>query len=181
MVRALQLLHCQLAAQEVLGGGGSGHQCALSPDHVRNACLVRNGSQLEAGSVVLRSSGCLGVLPALLAAPSFCGPPGQHVETTHVDLLWGHATESRAYLLRIQNDPEHAARVEEVRDAIGLTESIAQRLRLDAALVLRVAGVELTIAQFTAIASLLSTGAAFAALKYVDWPRLLQRMTIFGA
>ncbi|CAE7746887.1 unnamed protein product [Symbiodinium sp. CCMP2592] len=96
-----------------------------------------------------------------------------------VDLLWGHATESRAYLLCIQGKPEQASRVEELRDAIGLTESIAQRLRLDAALVLRIAGVELTVAQFTAIASLMSTAAAFA-LRYVDWQRILQKMTILG-
>ncbi|CAK8992014.1 unnamed protein product [Durusdinium trenchii] len=84
-----------------------------------------------------------------------------------VDLLWGHATESRAYLCRLEADaqPERAwwdQDIKDVKASIELTESIAQRLRLDTALVVKTLGLELTIGQFTALASLFSTAGVYA-------------------
>ena len=111
--------------------------------------------------------------------PLFMGLRANLLRQRTVDLLWGHVTESRAYLSCIQNKSEQCFGTEEIRDAIGLTESIAQRLRLDAALVLRVVGIELTVAQFTAIASVMSTAAALI-LRYVDWQRIVESVTISG-
>ena len=44
---------------------------------------------------------------------------------------------------------------------------------------LELAGVELTIAQFTAIASLMSTALAFAA-QYIPWRNILDKLVIEG-
>ncbi|CAE7606343.1 unnamed protein product [Symbiodinium sp. CCMP2592] len=111
--------------------------------------------------------------------PLFMGLRANLLRQRTVDLLWGHVTESRAYLSCVQNKSEQSFETEEIRDAIGLTESIAQRLRLDAALVLRVVGIKLTVAQFTAIASVMSTAAALI-LRYVDWQRIVDSVTISG-
>ncbi|CAK9060740.1 unnamed protein product [Durusdinium trenchii] len=89
-----------------------------------------------------------------------------------INLLWGHATESRAYLHKLERElgkaktlgtkRELTAKIKEAKSAIDLTVDIAQRLRLDSALVIRTLGMELTMAQFTAIASLASTALIYA-------------------
>ncbi|CAE7471491.1 unnamed protein product, partial [Symbiodinium pilosum] len=65
-------------------------------------------------------------LPAL-----FCGMQLNLIGRQTINLLLGHAAESRAYMCRLKQDPSKVQLVRDAQDAIDFTEAIAQRLRLD--------------------------------------------------
>ena len=116
--------------------------------------------------------------------PLFMGLRVNMLRRRTVDLLLGHAGEARAYLhYRTKheiNRGEQKTDVESGEDhAIYVAEMIANRLRLDSWLVVRTMGVELTIGQFTAIASLMSTAIAYA-VRNADWQNILSRLDTYG-
>ena len=125
--------------------------------------------------------------------PLFMGLRVNMLRRRTIDLLLGHAGEARAFYLTgakqsgtLEGDVEEARAeikdLESIARAVDMAETIASRLRLDSWLVVRTMGVELTVAQFTAIASLLSTALVYAARNaetYVGfWTTHLQKLGI---